>query len=378
MLIHEEDCDISLPSSVEDRYIQSQGFVRPRAAQTAFTGFAAVIQVTRLFWPLYQVMKSNITTPETLQSYDEKFYAKLLLLPESYHSASDLPLEPAALTPLFTLQYARFTLFRRNISPVCAQAERTEALRRCVAVAQDTARYISRTLQTSPVLPDSETAWGTKVTKIASNLICIHLWRCMLILCFHAEYDAALMCLRLSSHIGDIRKINTACAKNFAFFLDRLGERLRSGHHKLDDDEEILAYMSGDMQGTLEPSWAWTDGDFALTQTSPQTSPLGSTTVPAVDDSVRGTPLPLRASSGSPEVGLKEWSGWGRIEHTIHQLMEGHRARPVKPAPYYSRTHNPSKRIQLAPDASTSPARSGGPPSPNPSSASRISIANII
>ena len=54
MLINDTDCDISLPSPAEDRYIQPQGFFRTHANTAPFTGFLAMIQITRMYASLYQ------------------------------------------------------------------------------------------------------------------------------------------------------------------------------------------------------------------------------------------------------------------------------------------------------------------------------------
>ncbi|KAF2265239.1 hypothetical protein CC78DRAFT_462031 [Lojkania enalia] len=382
MLIHEDDCNISLPSAIEDRYMQPQGFVRSQTASTPFAGFVAVIQVAQMYSHLFQTLKSSIVSTHTLQIYDERFHAKQLLLPESHHPASEGFLDPTALIPIFTLQSARFHLYRHNISPVSRPSDRVEALQRCTLVAQDTAKSIARTLKPPNPSSESEGVWRTKVAQIASTMVCVHLWRCTLILCFRADYETALLCTSLSATIGDLRAVNTACGKNLSFFLDRLIERVRSGgsgHQlELDQDEEILAYVSGDMQGNLDHSWVWTGSDFWPSPTSPHTSPHSSIQTHGSDDPMQGTHLPLRQLPGSPEIGTREWDGWGGIEQTIRQLMEEQRARLAQPASYYPPPHNPVKRVQLAPDAPTSPSRSTPVPPPTPSSTSRISIPNII
>ena len=371
MLIHEDDCETPLPSPIEDRYIQPQGFFRSASNAAPFTGSLAVIHITHLYAQLYQALKSSIILPQALQSFDEQFRARALLLPESYRMGSHAPLETAALSPLFTLLSAQFHLYRRNLTPVCRPPERAEALSRCISIAQDTAKYISRTLH-NPPKADSEKPWQVRVTPIASNMVCLHLWRCMLVLCFRGDYDAALMCLQLSSAIGNARKINVECGKNMVFFLDQLLNRVRSGQgspQQLEHDEEILAYVSGDAQGNMVHSWVWT-GNNLTSPTSSQRSPL-STSRP--DEPMRDA-LPLRTTSTSPRHDSNGWDEWARIEHLIMQLVEENRPRN---ASYYPTPHNPTKRVQLAPDTKASP-NPAPTPSPAPTSTSRISIANII
>lgn len=379
MLINDEDCDVGLPSSLEDRYIQPQGYARPRANEPPFTGFLAIIHAARLFSQSYRALKSTTSSPQTLQAFDDKLRSTLLSLPDSYQPGSSLPLEPTALTPLLALQTARFLLYRREISPAYRPHERAEALRRCTSVAQETTNYLSRTLHSTPDRPNTE-AWRTKVVQLASNMICTHLWRCILMLCFRADYKAALMCLHLSSAIGGLRKINIACGKHIAFFLDRLLERIRSGGraHQLEHDEEMLAYVSGDLQSDPQHAWVWASSE-STSQLSPISPAQGEILGFSSDQTMQGTSLPLRPSPGSPGSGTR-WDGWRRVEQMIHQLMEEHRAHLTQPTPYYPPPHNPVKRVQLAPGAGApvSPPRSGTLPPPTPSSTSRISIANII
>jgi hypothetical protein len=374
MTINEDDCDTMLPSSVEDRYML---FRTARGNQMHAIQFVAVIQVVQLFAPLQRALKSSMIPLQALQILDEQIRAKMTLLPDNFQSDSDAYLEPAALSPILALQTARFHLYRRNISPVCQQPERAAALGSCVVVAQDTARCISRTLQTPAGKPDSDKSWQTRVVHMASNMICIHIWRCMLVLCLRGDYSAALVCLQVPTAIGDIRKVNRACGKNLVFFLDRIAERVRRGNgspQQLEHDEEMLAYASGDLQSNLEHSWVWTGTDHTSTVEPSSAGSQQSTHNRGSAEPMQDT-LPLRPSPSLPEKSTREWEGWGRVEQMIRQLMEEQRQR-IAPGPvpsYYPTPHNPVKRVQLAPDAPPNP-----PKSMPSSSASRISIANII
>jgi hypothetical protein len=374
MLISEDDCEVPLPSPIEDRYIQPQGFSRSHAIPPPFIGSLAVIQTTRLHRPLYQALKASIIPSQVLQSFDEQFRARLSLLPEAYRLSSNAALETTALPPLFTLLSAQFHLYRRNLTPVCRAPARAEAMSRCVSVAQDTAKYISRTLHT-PTKSDSEKTWPIRATLIASNMMCLHLWRCMLVLCFRGDYDAAFMCLHLASAIGKTRKVNGECGRNTVFFLDRLLDRVRSGHgsaQQLEHDEEMLAYVSADVQGNVEHSWVWA-GAVSTSPTSSQRSSFSTSRIHGTDQFMRDA-LPLRTASSSPKQTAHTWDDWSRIEHMIQQLRDENRPRT---ATYYPTAHNPVKRLQLAAETRLSP-KPIPMSSPAPSSSSRISIANII
>ncbi|XTI93826.1 hypothetical protein V2W45_1251944 [Cenococcum geophilum] len=391
--IDDEDCDVGFPSPVDDRYIQPQGIIRTPANYAPHTGLVAAIPVVRFVSHLKRTLKTVSIATHTLQTYDDYFHGIMSSFPEPCHATTDTYLDPVLLSSVLTLQVARFHLYRHNLSVSCRPAERADALRRCASVAQDTAKYISRSLQIPPVKIEpsdfSESpsqGWRARVLCSASNMLCTHLWRCMLILCLRADYHAALTCLRLSSAIGDLRKVNVACGRNLSFFLDRLIDRICSGngsHHQLEQDEEILAYVSGDMQGCLENSWVWTGSEIGLKLNTPVLA-VGDPHSRENGETFEGVHLPLRPSPLLTEKESREWGGWERIERMIGQLMEEQRTRLAQPPPYYHRPpHNPGKRVHLALDAAVpaSVAASMAPTSTSTMSSvgsSRISIANII
>ena len=370
MLINDNDCDVSLPSPAEDRYIQPQGFFRTHSNTATFTGSLAIIQITRMYAPLYQALKSSVVSPPTLQNFELQFRSKAQQLPEAYQTGSTAALEIAALPPLFALLTAQYHLYRRNLSPMCHLTERREALRLCAAVAQETAKYISRALHNPPKI-EIEKNWLTRVAPTASNSTCLHLWRSILMLCFRGDYDAALMCSHMLSVVGNMRQIGVCCGKNLVFVLDKLLDRIRSGHgspQQLEYDEEILAYVSGDVQASVEHGWAWAGTDLTSSK-----SPQATTRLPGQEQLMRDA-LPHRPISASS---ANEWEDWAKIDQLIRQLMDENRPRTAQPPTYYPPPHNPVKRVQLA-LSDQSPPKPVPLPSPAPSNASRISIANII
>ncbi|CAN9106926.1 unnamed protein product [Alternaria alternata] len=362
MIINESDCEISLPSSLEDRYIQPNSSFRSMAKPAHFTGFVANIHITRLYAPLHQVLRSSVVLPQTLQSFDEELRLKLLVLPEAYQPDSSALFDVTALPTIFCLLSARFHMYRRNLTPLSGSTERANALKRCVSVSQDTAKYVSRALH-NPPKQDSGKGWEERVASIASNT---------------GEYKAALVCLHLSRTIGNVRKTNLACGKNVAFFLERMFDRVRSGqatNQQLEQDEEMIAYVSADAQSSLQHSWVWV-GDNLTSSSSTQEAAPTAIRSPGTDEPMRDA-LPLRTPSGSPMNGATEADDWAQAEQMIRQLMDEHLHRSTQPPAYYPPPHNPVKRVQLATDV-LSPPKPTPNPSPTPSGTSRISIANII
>lgn len=376
-LIHDHDCAVPLPSSLEHPETQKHNLCRSHADTPLYTAFVAIIEILQMYSSLLQTLRSSVVDHQALRSHDEQFRSSMSLLPEAYRPGSNAVFEVTAIPTVFTILTAQFHLYRRNMTILCHPKERTEALDRCVAVAKDTAKYISRALH-NPSRPEAEKTWHSRVAPIASNMVCLHLWRCILTLCLRGEYDAALMCLHLSATIGNARKINNACGRHMAFFIYQILDRMHKYTNQsppLDHDEELLAYASGDAQGSIEHSWVWTRANVS-SKTSPQVSPCSSTRHQAFDETMHDA-LPLRGSPTSVEHTSEVWNDWRRLESAIRQLMEQSRARTSQTPNYYLPPHNPVKRVQLAHEDRL-PPKPGNNSTSTPSNASRISIANII
>lgn len=256
--------------------------------------------------------------------------------PDPYPINSQAQLDPRLLTAACALQASRMFLYRRNLSPACRRADRRDALERCVSVAKDTAHYVSRSMNQQPSPSTSPgvfsaahmASWGARLRTMAPAFFCSHLWRCMLVLCFCAEYAAALTLLQASAAIGDMRRNNVACGRNLAFFLDRLIERLRAGA-SLEDDEEMLVYASADLQGHPDSAWAWTDSD-----SDGDSTPARRSEVPMPNGHY--SPAPTSAHQATQhQLTLSEaqgWGGWEQIQATLTQLLHDSQTRMPPPA----------------------------------------------
>ncbi|KAJ5676629.1 uncharacterized protein N7477_002262 [Penicillium maclennaniae] len=204
-----------------------------------------------------------------------------------------------SIAPIIYLQNARLLLHRHNISPYCSSADRSAARDLCALTAVDTANILSRS----------------------------------------------------SATVGDTRSVNAACGRYIAFFLRTLIVRARQGEPlNIENDEEMIAYVSGDMQGTTDGSWVW------------QGSETGSDL--EAMSSMKTTPVPQE-----PEA---EWEGWEWIEKTIQYLLSEKQQRTYErwDVPIDSK-HDSS---MLNPDAA------GSDPTERRSSSahSRMTIASII
>jgi hypothetical protein len=379
------DNDIPWPHTVDDKWMHPQGIARPLPHQLTHLTINTVVPVVRFIAQLKKTLKAHAISRPTLQTYDDYFRAILSGFPEEYQLSCESYLEPFALNALIPFQLARFQLYRHNLNAYCSPEERTDAIDRCHSVALETVRYISRCMQTPPSSPnrsaDTGKTWHEVLNAAVNNLLCRHVWRCTLMLCLRGEFVAALTCIRFSAAVGETRKLNIACGRYLAFFLDKLIERVQNGlasQQEVEMDFEMLAYASGDMQGELENSFVWAGAHVPQPTSSAESpslsTPTGMQAQPFADEG-------LPASALLTEKERTDWGGWEHVERQITILLneQQRRSQPGyrrQPPPLYHRpTHNDTKRVQLAPPESTpSPGASSTPSA----GASRISIANII
>ena len=122
-----------------------------------------------------------------------------------------------------------------------------------------------------------------------------------------------------------------------------------------------MAYVSGDLQGSIETSWAWQGAEI-----EDRASPGGPNPFIAVPSHSHGT-------TGPPNLreGFIEWSGWEGIMDTLGQL-----AQESGPQASHSREHGDSapqgNALQLVSPTNSQPSKAVS------LNSSRISIANII
>lgn len=349
-MIDDNDYDVSEPVPVDDDCIRPNGIVMPPPGSTIPSGLIAVIPVTRTTAQLKATLRSQTISASTLAMCDEHFKSIMASWPEPYPIYSQAPLDPRLVTAACSLQAQRFFLYRHNLSPACKLVDRRDALQRCVSVAQDTAHYIQRTLQHPSTAPAQGfmgqahmSNWASMVRSMIPSFFCAHLWRSELVLCLCGEYQAAQMLAHVSAAVGDLRKINVACGRFLAFFLEKLMERLRAGANQqnVEADEELLAYASGDMQGSADDAWAWSGSDTGADLQQPQMVVNGhSGDKPALQAEQLST-------STLTEREAQEWGGWDQIQRTLQHLVE-HKQQQGSQDPQSQQTSVPPTPSQQA------------------------------
>ena len=263
---------------------------------------------------MLSVLKGPHLAPSILEPYESHFKDRMREVPAYHQIRTNGYVDPLELPPLIYLQNARLVLHRHNLVPGSESSHRSQALENCVSVAADTAKLLRRCMQEIPHEMQSHEAeksdtWEKRINMAASSFMCTHLWRCSLFLCFRFEFECAIWCVRASAALGNSRPINAACGRNLEYFLREMITKLQQGH-KLDSDEEMIAYVSGDLQGSPEGAWIW------------QSSPVDTQAAPAgnADD---GPPGETRDDGPStPKADEPIWSGWEKVLDLLDELFQ--------------------------------------------------------
>ena len=356
-LINDDDCEVDLPSAVDDERFADSDNSTPAIVdgQQLTSPFLATTQVVRSLGHLSRTLRQTPTvTASTLDSFDRHFDTCLGVFPPTYHPKTDLPLDPRFLSPVIHLQNARLLLHRHNLSPLSPIEARSAAFDACLSITLDTAGLLSRSMQTEDAFASA-----------ATTLLCTHIWRCSLLLLFRQQYAAALACVHASALIADRRSVNAACGRYLAFFLRCLLDRLcsrpgpgQSGRPAVDlsRDEELVAYVVGDLHDSFD-GWVWSSDVSSLEAISPGPGPGPG-------------PIPSPPGLSESTQGI-DWEGWEWVERTVQHLLAEQQQQQQRP----DGTHELAR-----PNESTflSPAATEAEDTRRSSSHSRMTIASII
>lgn len=412
VMIGEEDCDVSLPAAIDDHYIHDTGRLLPPngASPPPLTNMLLpTIHVVRSLSPLIQTLKaSSVIPPSTLATFEVHFKTCMAQFPPYCQISAPEPLDLRQLTPVIYLQNARIILHRHNLSTSCTRETRHAAIENCIRASLDTTNLLKRALGGGDRTRDSREPGfragrdGGRAAAVfgfsASTMLSAHIWRCTLFLLFGGCYQEAAVCIEASRTIGHLREINVACGRHLAFFLVTMMEKIRALDSRcgrfggqppavttvrLVEDEELMAYVSGDLQGSADHSWIWVGNETGINLNSigqshtaahqqqqqqqhhrsfGNTHPAGWGLQEAKDVQILGgvgettgpagmlSPDGMRTESaggvgngggnGTPSSGggvtltegeRVEWGGWERVEYLLQQiLMMEHRQKQLQ------------------------------------------------
>ncbi|KAI4862421.1 fungal-specific transcription factor domain-containing protein [Hypoxylon rubiginosum] len=380
-MIDDADCDVALPEPFDDHFLHTEGPVHPPNVIPLTHFLHAIINIVRSFSAMRKAFSSPVVEPPRLATFDNHFIACQKMFPEACEANNASLIAPHMLMPLAYLLSARLYLHRQNLAPGCPWEARNDAIQQCKVTAIETANLIA---QTNATLADTATA-----------LLVTHVFRSTLFLLFTGYYELASTCMRALKSIDVRRDVAIPCGRYLSFFLQILGGRRRDilslysrsttpSYHPqatmpdsraiqdaLLKDEELLIYVSADMQASTEASWVWVGAEHE--------APL------AISTSTTGAGLAHpdnRTGLNSKE--REDWGGWDSLIDLARNLA----STTASPAPGYAPRAQTLPPIKMEPGANMSPSGTAEPGSSRNSpttvaasgsrSTERISIANII
>ena len=371
LLIDDADCDIGLPTPVDDHFIYEHGVMMPPGVAAQSSNFLlTTIHIVRQVAPLFKMLHSPSISPKALSMFDGHFAASMEAFPPNCQINNQSSLDPRHLHLICHLQNIKLVLHRHNLSTACAPDVRAAALDACVAASRDTVTLLHRVMQwSSHDHSNGQQTWKGALVASATAMLCTHIWRCTLFLVYRGFYAEAVTCIQFSSAIGEARAVNQACGRYLHGFLVYLLEKLQKGEN-VDNDEALLAIVSGDEQGSTESSWIWTGSE---TGTALNNGPHSD-----YENGVDGNKQPGNESNGdrpqdsssislSPEQ-ARDWGGWPNIEWMLQSLVQ--RRENMAMGGMNNNSHPGSSTNGISGTSTPAASGSGG--------ASRISIPNII
>lgn len=362
-MINDDECEFDPPGTTSVGEIQGEHPGRPTTP--AQSPLMVLVQIIRVISKLLKTLKEPSISPSSLQSFGVLFEDCMDLFPAHHQFDSFGTIDPHEIPPLIYLQNARLLLHRHNIGIKNKASARLHATDECTRIAKQSTRFLGRCMSdTSGAAMHGQVGherWRSSLVSAANAFLCTHIWRCTLFLCLRQEYEDALVCVRASATIGSARAINVACGRYLDFFLQRLLPKLQDRMVSVEIDEEMLALVSGDLQGDADNSWIWKDIEGANQATeSTRFSPINATPVTAHEDD------------------YQSWSNWDGILDTLTRLLQGKRQGQQRYSPQEGQI--PLKlpsQAQQQPVHLVSPVSPGGSETPH-SGSSRIRIADIM
>ena len=363
-LIKEEDCNASMPSPIDDQYISEDiDWATPTLEQST-SPLLPMIQVIGGIAKLLKMLKLQWLNKVVLHAYDSHFNDSIQAFPAQIQVRANEYLDPVELPPLIYLQNARLTLFRNNLNPSCETHERSTALDKCSLVARDTARLLSRCMQDRPspnfYSSNESECWEARMISAVSAFMCTHIWRCTLYLCSRSDWENALWCTRASATIGDARPVNTACGRYLEFFLFHLLKKQKQ-RIDFDNDEDTIAYASGDLQGSFQSAWIWQ----AIPKPK-QGFPIETDSEISQSNEEDAVYSQMQSNVTSGDDG-RDWGGWNNVLNMLEKLFRDEQEE--------------LQRQEIIQNSSLRPPLILPPLMPSPSSAgssNRMSIRDLI
>ena len=304
-----------MPSPIDDQYmVPGIPWASSPTPEQSTSPLLPMIQVIGAIARLLRILKSARLAKSALQAYELHFNQCVNAFPAQNRGGANGYIDPTELPPMIYVQNARLMLHRHNLTPICASIERSAALDHCVLVARDTAGFLRRSMQplgeSRSHNVEQDDTWENRMISASSAFFCTHVWRCTLFLCFRLDFENALACARASAIVGNARPANVNCGRYLRFFLREMISKLDQGT-QLDTDEEMIAYVSGDLQGSFENSWIWQESIGGVHMSKSQQIP---------GERLEMDLKSQRFSSARLQTKECDWNEWHDILGTMERL----------------------------------------------------------
>ncbi|KAK5223037.1 hypothetical protein LTR72_005874 [Exophiala xenobiotica] len=371
MLINDDECDTEYPQVLDEERLVTDDIQTPLPP----TLLLASVHVARLLAPLAKMFRSLCITNEGLTKFETRLGDCLQLFPRPLQLSSTAPLDPCIMAPLLYFQNTRILLHRHNLSPSSSPEQRAQAIEQCIHAARDTATVLSRCL--APHLQMQLSDLEQRFILSSTTVFCTHLWRCMLLLLFRQFFEPFFLVLRAASVINDARSINICCGRHLSFFLRRLIEHYeRPGSLDPEHDEEILVYLSADLQASTN-SWVWGNAETGTHLSRRQKHGRPKHLNPETEQHSMPSAQSPSWDSFLSEEEQHDWGGWQHIEQSARYLQRLCESKQQRALDQQQATY---------PNQQTSNEHTPGPTLPPLNTASqstgdhrsRMTIANII
>ncbi|KAK2071479.1 hypothetical protein P8C59_005901 [Phyllachora maydis] len=380
-LIDDADCDVTLPASVDDSYIRDTNILVPMGADALSHSLPAILGVVRSYTALSQSLAAPVIAATRLATFDQHFVTCLRQFPHPCDPSSSVTLTPQLTNPLVYLLHARLLLHRHNLTPGCPADARFTAVEQCTHTALETALVVSRT---------------KSLAEGATALVTMHLFRCSLFLLLTGCLEQATTLIQALGAIGPHRDVAAPCGRFLAYFISTLGAKRaeytayllrtappshstspfgappqppRPSPTALQDallrDEELLAYVSADLQAGTETSWIWAGSEQELQSHSAHQAPTSSTARISLGANGGSSPggrcrsalFSVEARTGLTEDEMRDWGGWERVDCALRGLING-----TGPSPSAGTVTPPGPAVPLP--TATPPMQRGATPAP--------------
>lgn len=342
MLIDDADCDTALPAALDDHHMSDRGHRLPDGAEGLTHSLLAIVSVVRSYTALSRALASPVIAPTRLATFNQHWELCWRGFAPACSPASTATVTPNVLNPLVYLLHARLLLHRHNLLPSCPSDVRLVAIEQCMHTALDTAALLART-------PPAALAEG------ATALLATHTFRCTLFLLLTGCFEQAAECIRALAALSNHRDVAVPCGVYLSFFVSALASRRAeivsylaqapspghppspyghavpqhrpspaAVHDALLRDEELLVYVSGDLQAGAETAWVWGSGNDGQEGAA----------VPAAGG--KQSIFSVETRSGLTSEERWEWNsgvgGWERLEGAMRRLATGE-VGPAAPVP---------------------------------------------